>query len=71
MVDEVFSKHLNEAQLDLPVRRLSPGKYLFGTRQISAKLENGILLVRLFADWVNVEDFIDEHGKSEVIKVIQ
>lgn len=31
-LDEQFAKHINEAQLDVPVKRLATGKYLFGTQ---------------------------------------
>ena len=31
-VDELFAQHMNKACLNLPVKRLAPGKYLFGTK---------------------------------------
>jgi len=31
-IDELFAQHMNKANLNLPVKRLAPGKYLFGTK---------------------------------------
>jgi len=32
LIDELFAKHLNACGLPIPVKRLGPGKYMFGTR---------------------------------------
>jgi hypothetical protein len=32
VVDELFSKILNSVGINIPVKRLAAGKYLFGTR---------------------------------------
>ena len=31
-IDELFAFHLNKHQLNLPIKRIGPGKYLFGTK---------------------------------------
>ena len=31
-IDELFAFHLNKAQLNLPVKRIAVGKYMFGTK---------------------------------------
>jgi len=71
MVDEMLAKHLNTARADVPVERLSPGKYQFGTKQISAKVENGVLSLRIFAKWIGVKEFIEQFGKNEVIRMMK
>lgn len=32
IIDECFAQYLNAAQLDLPTRRIQPGRYQFGTK---------------------------------------
>jgi len=42
LIDECFAQHLNESPLDdVPVRRLQPGIYMFGTKQVYVKLNKG------------------------------
>lgn len=31
-VDGLFAHHINKAALDLPVKRIAAGKYMFGTK---------------------------------------
>ena len=71
MVDEMLVKHLNTAHANVPVERLSPGKYQFGTKQISAKVENGVLSLRIFAKWIGVKEFIEQFGKKEAIGMVK
>lgn len=33
-IDELFAKHLNMSNLDLDVKRISKGQYIFGTKKI-------------------------------------
>lgn len=58
-VDEMFAQHLNHARLALPVKRLSAGKYLFGTKQILAKIINGKLVIRVGGGYMSAEEFIE------------
>jgi hypothetical protein len=46
-VDELFAKALNEAGIDLPVKRIQEGKYLFGSKNITCRIINGKLVVRV------------------------
>jgi len=58
-VDELFAFHLNKAQLNIPVKRLGPGKYLFGTRNILAKIINGKLVIRVGGGFMSADEFIE------------
>ena len=68
-VDELFSKHLNNSALPIPVKRLAPGKYLFGTKQILAKIINGKLVIRVGGGYMSVEEFIETYGRIEMMKL--
>jgi hypothetical protein len=39
-VDELLAKYINSMEINVPIRRLEPGFYLFGTRKIYAKVLN-------------------------------
>ena len=45
--DQMFAESLNKACLNLPVKRISEGKYMFGSKQISAKIIKNELVVRV------------------------
>ena len=53
-IDELFAKSLN-----LPVKRLGPGKYMFGSKQILAKIINGKLVIRVGGGYMSADEFID------------
>ena len=57
-----------QAQLNLSVKRTDVGKYVFGTKNILAKIVNGRLLVRVGGGYLGVEEFIEQHGPMEVAK---
>jgi DNA repair exonuclease SbcCD ATPase subunit len=58
-VDELWCWHLNKAQIDIDVKRLGPGKYLFGTRNIMCKIINGKLVVRVGGGYMSADEFIE------------
>ena len=68
-VDELFAEALNRHQCSLPVKRISPGKYMFGTRQIHCKIINGKLVVRVGGGYMNVDEFIVQYAQIEVTKL--
>lgn len=70
-VDELFAMHLNKAQLNLPVKRLTAGKYLFGTKQILAKIINGKLVIRVGGGYMSADEFIEQYGKIELMKMMK
>ena len=66
----MFAKHINAANLDLPIKRISAGKYLFGTKNIIAKIVNGKLLIRVGGGFMSAEEFIEQYGRMEMIKLM-
>jgi len=41
------------------VKRLGPGKYMFGTRNIIAKIIDGNLLIRVGGGYMSADEFIE------------
>ena len=66
-----FAKSLNAVGINLPVKRLGPGKYMFGTRQIMAKIINGKLVIRVGGGYMSADEFIEQYGKIELAKMMK
>ena len=49
---------ITKANINLKVTRTSPGKYLFGTKNIVCKLVNGKLVIRVGGGYMGVDEFI-------------
>jgi hypothetical protein len=71
LVDEVFAGILNKAKLSIEVQRISGGNYMFGTKKILAKIINGRLIIRVGGGYMNAEEFIDQYGKIEMMKIMK
>jgi hypothetical protein len=57
--------------LNIPVKRLEGGKYIFGTRQIMARIINGKLVIRVGGGFMSAEEFIEQYGKIEMLKLMK
>ena len=68
-IDELFVQHLNQVDIDLEVKRLSSGQYMFGTKRIQVKIINDKLLIRVGGGYMSVEEFIEQYGKMEMLKL--
>lgn len=53
----------------MPVRREGPGKYMFGTRNIIAKIVNNKLLIRVGGGFMSIDEFIEQYGPMEMLKI--
>jgi hypothetical protein len=71
VVDEMFAGYLNKAKLDIEVQRISASNYMFGTKKILAKIINGRLVIRVGGGYMNAEEFIEQYGKIEMMKMIK
>ena len=71
VVDEMFAGYLNKAELTISVQRLAAGNYMFGTKKILAKIINGKLVTRVGGGYMNAEEFIDQYGKIEMMKLMK
>lgn len=69
-IDELWCECLNRANIDLECKRISAGKYLFGTRNIICKIVNGKLLVRVGGGYMSADEFIEQYGKIEMLKMM-
>lgn len=68
-VDELLAKYINSMEINVPIRRLEPGFYLFGTRKIYAKVLNQKLVVRVGGGYMSFTEFIDAHALPELKKI--
>jgi hypothetical protein len=71
VVDEMFAGFLNKAKLTIEVQRISASNYMFGTKKILAKIINGRLVIRVGGGYMNAEEFIEQYGKIEMMKMMK
>ena len=69
IVDELLAKYINAMEINVPIRRLGDGFYLFGTRKIYAKVMNSKLVVRVGGGYMNFGEFIDAYSMAELKKI--
>jgi Growth-Arrest-Specific Protein 2 Domain len=48
---------------DLIFKKVSEGSYIIGTRKVSAKVLNGILLLRVGGGFMDIESFFKQYGE--------
>jgi hypothetical protein len=70
-IDELFAVHMNKVSLNLPVKRLGEGSYLFGTKKILAKIINGKLVIRVGGGYMSADEFIEQYGRIEMLKMMK
>jgi len=70
-VDELWCWHLNKSQLNLDVKRLGVGSYMFGTKKIMCKIINGKLVVRVGGGYMSADEFIEQYGRIELLKAMK
>ena len=71
VVDEMFAGYLNKAKLTIDVQRISASNYLFGSKKILAKIMNGKLVIRVGGGYMSAEEFIEQYGKIEMMKMMK
>jgi len=71
VVDEMFAGFLNKAKIAIDVQRISASNYMFGTKKILAKIINGNLVIRVGGGYMNAEEFIEQYGKIEMMKIMK
>lgn len=57
-VDEMMGKHLAYNKCSIKVTRTGAGKYLFGSKNIAAKVSNGRLVIRVGGGYMGADEFI-------------
>jgi chromosome segregation ATPase len=69
-VDELLAEYVNQSSCPVPIKKLEQkGYYLFGTRKIFAKVQNGRLVIRVGGGYMSIEEFIEAYGQSELDRI--
>lgn len=61
-MDKMLAEILNRLGINLPIKRLGGGYYMFGTKKIFCKIINGKLVVRVGGGYMGIEEFIQQYG---------
>lgn len=67
-IDVAMAKYVNRKseKIHVHVSRVDKGVYLFGSKQIVVKLEEGQLCVRVGGGYTSIDDFIDIYSHTEL-----
>ena len=68
-IDAMFGEAMVRAGCVVPCARQGPGKYMFGTRNIIAKIVNNKLLIRVGGGFMSIDEFIEQYGPMEMLKI--
>ena len=67
----MFAAAINQsAYQQLKIVRLEQGKYMFGSKKIMAKIINNKLVIRVGGGYMSVEEFIEQYGRMELMKML-
>ena len=69
VVDKMLEDFIQKNSVKVPINRIDPSKYLFGTKVISAQIINGVLMVRVGGGFMNIEEFVEKHSTKEIISL--
>ena len=69
VVDKLLEKYVESHLVNVPINRIDPSKYLFGTKVISAQIINGVLMIRVGGGFMGIEEFVDKHSKKEILSL--
>ena len=69
VVDKMLEDFIQKNSVKVPINRIDPSKYLFGTKVISAQIINGVLMVRVGGGFMNIEEFVEKHSTKEILSL--
>lgn len=67
-IDRLFGEALIRRGCQVEVKRINVGIYMFGSRQIIAKIVNNKLMIRVGGGFMTIDEFITQYGPIELIK---
>jgi hypothetical protein len=68
-IDEFLARILNEADCPIPVRKLCPGKYMFGNDMIIMSAKANSLLVRVGGGYMDFKEYLINHAPTQLSKI--
>jgi len=57
--------YLNTYGFNFEFKKLGGGYYMFGTKKIFAKIQNGKLIIRVGGGWMGADEFFKQYGQQE------
>lgn len=70
-IDRLFGDALIRRGCQVEVKRINVGIYMFGSRQIIAKIVNNKLMIRVGGGFMTIDEFITQYGPIEMLKYQQ
>ena len=69
-LDALLGNWVNTHGIPVPIKRISNGYYMFGTKKIYAKVINGNLVIRVGGGYMGIEEFMFYYGAQELNKML-
>lgn len=57
-IDVLLADTVNSLMINLPIERVYEGKYIFGTKSVSAKIVGERLVIRVGGGWMSADEFV-------------
>jgi hypothetical protein len=67
-VDQLMYDFQMKKNTGLKFEKVNDNSYIIGTRKVQAKVNNGILLVRVGGGFMDIDNFIKQYGEIELAK---
>ncbi|CDW90226.1 UNKNOWN [Stylonychia lemnae] len=68
-IDLMLAEMLQKLGINVSIKKLGGGYYMFGSKKIFCKIINGKLVVRVGGGYMGIEDFILQYGQQEADKL--
>jgi chromosome segregation ATPase len=68
-VDKMFALYINAQRCPVKLKKIGNGQYIFGTKKIFAKIQNGKLVIRVGGGFMMIEDFLTTYTAQELSKM--
>ena len=68
-VDKMFALYINAVRCPVKLKKIGNGQYIFGTKKIFAKIQNGKLVIRVGGGFMMIEEFLTTYTAQELSKM--
>ena len=67
-MEEMLNNFKDKMRSEIIIQKIGENTYRFGTRKIQAKINQGILLVRVGGGYMDIDNFYKTYGEVELQK---
>jgi len=68
-VDKMFADYMNKLNIEVDLKKIERGQYIFGSKKIMAKIKNGNLIIRVGGGYMMIDEFLSAYTTQELAKI--